>query len=269
MMDQVKLITKINSIPYSLFNALSEAVFYTTYPAKAKVLSVNRKLKNLHRGERCHILGLGPSLRNADLPSIRGEKTFSVNNYIWSEWSDSIIPDYFVLVDSAYYDTNNEILNGTFAKFPEARFFFTYKAMHVVEAMDTRPIHRHYMNCKLIQHGSMVRYDLSRNMTATMNVVLAAIQIALYMGFGEIVLHGCDFNQFTNPELALHCWNHREDDDKIRMSMSEFLNRHAIMLNHHYALDKVARKLGVRILNATPGSLIDAYERVDFKAVVD
>lgn len=268
-MDQVNLIAKIDRIPYSAFNALSQAVFCATYPAKRKVLSVNGRLRNLHSGERCHILGLGPSLRTADLNSIRKGRIFAVNNFIWSGWSDSIVPDYFVLVDSAYYDEGNGILNGTFAKFPEARYFFTYKALKTVEKMDAKPDLRHYMNCKLIQHGSMIRYSLTGNMTATMNVVLAAIQIALYMGFGEIVLHGCDFNQFTNPEMALHCWNQREDDDRIRMSMSEFLNRHAIMLNHHYALEKTARRLGVRILNATPGSLIDAYERVDFEEVVD
>ncbi|MBL8025100.1 MAG: DUF115 domain-containing protein [Fibrobacteres bacterium] len=265
-MDYVSAIEKINSAIFGIFNMLSNANFFLN--GGASLLKENEAYHNIGRGKRCFILGLGPSLSSMDLSKIRAETIFAVNNFVWAELAKSINPTYYVVVDSQYYREKSDTLKEIVSKAPNCQYFFLNKGRTFVENMDNKPAKRAYINAKLVPYGDYVKFDMRSNMTASMNVVNAAIQIALYMGFSKIYLLGCDFNQFVDPQNILHCWSRRADDDVMTITYADFLNRHAIMLRHHYALNVAAKNRNIQIVNLTPGSLIDAYERADLAAVM-
>ena len=113
---------------------------------------------------------------------------------------------------------------------------------------------------KLFQHNSFVSVECTKNMTASVNVICQCIQVALYMGYKEIYLLGCDFNQYASlrPE---HFYNTDSDGREMYINMGNDAKWSAMVHFHHYALNKYATKRGIKIVNLTPNSLIDAYQR--------
>lgn len=87
------------------------------------------------------------------------------------------------------------------------------------------------------------------------NIVCYAIYLAMFMGYKRIILLGCDFNSFTSRK-ELHCY---QDDSDKTLSLSYELFCYSFCADTHYQLFNYARKHGIRIENATEGSLIDAY----------
>lgn len=107
-----------------------------------------------------------------------------------------------------------------------------------------------------------------------------AIYVALIEGYSEIDLYGADHNMFL--ELAVNDNNelcsldsHFYEECKPQMhplknclttedkvfKVHEFLHIVSIMFKSHYLLRSFADYLGARVINCTPGSMIDVYER--------
>jgi hypothetical protein len=100
--------------------------------------------------------------------------------------------------------------------------------------------------------------DFTKNLPTLGNVMVVAIALALYVGYKEIILLGADFNSFASTSRK-HCYT--EDNNVKLRSLSSELFMHSFVADTHYELRKYAEKHGVRIINATKGSLLDAYER--------
>jgi hypothetical protein len=49
--------------------------------AERDLLNQNEKLRNCHRGQRCFVIGNGPSLTKQDLAPLDGEITFVMNAF--------------------------------------------------------------------------------------------------------------------------------------------------------------------------------------------
>ena len=107
-----------------------------------------------------------------------------------------------------------------------------------------------------------------------------AIYVALIEGYKEIELYGADHSMFL--ELAVNDQNelcsldsHFYEDGKPKMhvlknctttedkifKVHEFLYIVYVMFNSHHLLRQFADYLGAKVLNCTPGSMIDSYER--------
>ena len=80
---------------------------------------------------------------------------------------------------------------------------------------------------------------------------------AIYMGFSEIVLLGCDFSLFASRKDS-HFYDSGESVDR-KESLFQDLQGHAIVCCQHSYLKKYADAHGVKIVNCTPGSLLDVY----------
>jgi len=57
---------------------LPEAYFH---PIRRDTIQKVQALKDLHKGERCFIIGNGPSLKKTDLAKLRNEYTFGMNRF--------------------------------------------------------------------------------------------------------------------------------------------------------------------------------------------
>ncbi len=127
-----------------------------------------------------------------------------------------------------------------------------------------------------------LRYALYKKgyfMVPDSTIANTAIFIALIEGYSEIEVYGCDHNQFL--ELAVneknqmcmrdtHFFDSKELDlrpiykpygDYAVWRVHEYMGFCWGMFCSHEMLRKFADYLGVRILNCTPGSMIDSYER--------
>jgi hypothetical protein len=81
----------VQRVPISL-----EAYFH---PWRRDSMRKLKALKDIHKGERCVIIGNGPSLNQTDVQKIRDEVTFGLNRiYLaWEEWGFSTT--YFLSVN--------------------------------------------------------------------------------------------------------------------------------------------------------------------------
>nr|WP_309098437.1 6-hydroxymethylpterin diphosphokinase MptE-like protein [Fredinandcohnia onubensis] len=228
----------------------------------------NLELKNKHKGERCFILGNGPSLKGMDLTKIQNEKIFAVNFFAKSYLFPQIQPTYYCMLDGAFgqakhIDDAIHILNAV-----NANFLLGEWAIKAFEHFDTSQKKIYYSFSSLIQYGDSTCYDFAKITTGSPNVINHCIKWALFMGFDEIYLLGCDFNQFARPKQG-HFYGSKpaHESNSYRRGMDLMYSSQALF--DHYALEKESRKINSKIFNATPNSLIDAYETVDYNSIFE
>lgn len=222
-----------------------------------KIIKRNEELKRKvseKQTEECFILGNGPSLRDVDLNLLKDKDTFTVNYFYRNE--KEFRSTYHVIIDDIFYDDRGEgELINIYKEHPDTIFLLKYASYK--RNKDLYDLNRTYFTlAKQFQYGKYVVCDMTKNMTACINVVLHCIQCAIYMGYKKIYLLGCDFNAYAQLKTE-----HFYDAQERVVSMGDDARWSSMAHYHHYALQEYASKIGVEIINLTPGSLIDAYKR--------
>ena len=213
----------------------------------------NVKLMEYKCSKKCYILGLGPSLKNVDLSLLDGD-VIATNRFINFEGGKGVTPKYYVLADKAFYEKDIELTQKAMEKFPETAFVFDGKYSGNKNFINKNNVFYAYMwqgYC-----NSKRKMDFTKRLPQLGNVVCLAISLAIYCGYEEIYLLGCDFNSFASQK-AIHCY---EEKDSGRLwTMSYELFCYSFVSDIHNELNKIANKKGLKIINITEGSLIDAY----------
>jgi hypothetical protein len=141
----------------------------------------------------------------------------------------------------------------------------------------------------LYQHKTLTKdfsgeIDLSKNIPSSQNVVQAAIFAAIYMGFKEIYLIGCDMTSiFLTFEANIegeqeitkeyHAYKYSESEKKsmlkaIKRHDNEFLlTEYAKTFSIYKQIQTYALKRNIQIINATPGGGLDVFERVKYENI--
>lgn len=119
-------------------------------------------------------------------------------------------------------------------------------------------------------------YDMGLAMPRPRNVLVPSIMSLMREGFSRIVLTGADHNWSRtlwvtdrNRVVSVQPHFYEDDDEELKRAEEIFKNVHihdvyrnyAIAFKSYFDVKAYADKKGVTILNATPGSFIDAFER--------
>ena len=90
-------------------------------------------------------------------------------------------------------------------------------------------------------------------------MIYDAMQIAMYMGFKEIVLLGVDMTQIKPGEDVPHFYENKSTDSEIlpRGNTTQPMKAFSIAR-------AVAEKRNVRMINATRGGNVEVLERIPF-----
>jgi hypothetical protein len=156
------------------------------HPWRRDTVSRLKKLENKYEGERCFILGNGPSLRNTDLSKLRHEYTFGMNR-IYLAFPDMGFPTtFFVSVnDLVIQQTARDIQNLDMPKFVSWRarqWLQPREDLYYLYTTYTGPTFARKITAR-VWEGATVTY--------------VALQIAFYLGFSEAILIGVDHNFTT------------------------------------------------------------------------
>ncbi len=151
------------------------------------------KLKDKFNGERIFIIGNGPSLNDINMKKLANEYTFSFNRaYIaYKEWGFK--PSFYSCIDKVVLPDNKQeinsmILNETYSK---TLFFFPdWGSDYLISSKQTFFLQSSY---KIVFEDNLDELSILFNVGAT------SIQIAVYLGFKEIILLGCDCNYVEKP----------------------------------------------------------------------
>lgn len=210
---------------------------------------------NKYVGKRCFIIASGPSVNEMDLDWLRGEITIGVNQ---SHLAIPFDPTYIAIVDSRLWfrvtaqfsELSSEIIcctsqdNLTGADYPGDNLGF------VCKQVDPAP--------KNGFRSNMFHYDLNKRLEPGWNVLFQpTIPFALWCGFSEIYLIGCDCTENGR--------SYDGDTKDVSYKQEIFTNYiHAI-----YALPSCLKKLNVKskIFNAGVGGKLEAFPRIDFDSL--
>jgi len=234
--------------------------------------------KDAFKGQKCFLIGNGPSLLVSDLDKIKksGIKSMACNfiNKIFdkTDWR----PELYCCEEASAILLNKEfILN----------YPLTAKFIKILPKQEQREI---FNECrediylfwgggaigKLSEEPSKIIYDGH-------TVMFPMLTIAMYMGFSEIYLLGVDNSQPPGVHTSdfLNLKNHFYDEDT-----DELNERRKIMrpygyddnwskyfdgVNRHYQVARdYAEAHGIKIYNATRGGQLDVFERIDVDKVL-
>ena len=229
------------------------------------------RFHNIHKGERCFIVGTGPSLRIEDVNLLKDEYTFGVNScltmYDKTDWRAT----YYGIVDS-----HTVSIMGDQLKSEEIPIFFYTDVDAVYDGkngiafpkddsanMMTDTFWKRWFP-KLFPETDFSD-DITKVVYTGKSVVYAMLQIAVYMGFSEIYLLGVDCN-YAQPKM--YSDNVTYIDHKTKWSKEKLLKNGNQMLPQFEIARKYADEHGIKIYNATRGGQLEAFERVDIEKVV-
>lgn len=141
------------------------------------------ELKDAYKGQRCFILGNGPSLNKTNLRSLRDEVTIGLNR-IYMKFDE-------IGFSTTFLCSVNELVLEQFRdeiSRQNSQIFLNAKAGYVGNAKS--PIY--YMTSKV---GAGFETDLSNHTWYPgATVTYAAMQLAYHLGFSEVILLGVDHN---------------------------------------------------------------------------
>lgn len=261
---------QIDSMLYRTYNLLSDILFSLNSETK-KLVSSNSVFENIHEGQRCFILGTGPSLdrlEESELALVNESVVFGVNSLYKSRVGKLVAPRYYTLVDNLYWESWSGAFEDVARVYKASPpiFITDPRARHIAAATANSKVPL-YIHAKKYPVGR-VDSDLSHNVFATMNVVSNTILAAMYLGFKEVYLLGCDYNAFCTQGHG-HCYDDGHETSQYEYSLAFYLKYYHLTTEFHYLIARLALKQGVKVINLTPGSLLDAYPRKRFQDCFD
>jgi hypothetical protein len=142
-------------------------------------------LKDIHKGERCFIIGNGPSLKNTDVSRLQGEFTFGMNR-IYLAFEDWGFPtNFLVCVNSLVIEQVYQDFQGL--KMPK---FFSWRSRQLLYPHGTPDEWTHFLFTTYT--GPRFSPDATGRMWEGATVTNVCLQLAFHMGFTQAILIGVD-----------------------------------------------------------------------------
>ena len=230
-----------------------------------KKLKENLQFQNkYHSGQRCFVIGNGPSLRPEDLDMIKqhGDISFAANR-IFKMFSETTWrPTFYAACDTTLFkNTKEEIeaLGGD--KFIPLDIY----DRHVTEKEGFYVFSRVPFTFFNLSPKFSNRLDKRFGEGGTITYHL--LQLAVSMGFKEIYLIGVDFSfsHGIGPDgIYFEDKTIKQDHFKNDMVNAETMPNLYLNLHAFQQAEGFTRKNGIRIFNATRGGKLEVFERVDF-----
>lgn len=218
-----------------------------------------RGFKNSHEG-RCFILATGPSLTIADLKKVEMEWTFGVNSICKVTHELGWEPTYFGIQDQNVYEKlkvdmdklekSTGFIGNTINLDQNPTFNWCEYPLNLLNHQYTYDVFK----SKFSNNSFLAVYD-------GYSVVYSMLQIAVYMGFKEIYLLGCDCN-YSDDRNKQHFVETGVFDPTYKTAGER-------MIFAYKKAKQYADKHGIHIYNATRGGMLEVFPRVDLDDVLD
>lgn len=233
------------------------------------------KFKDLHRGERCFILGNGPSLNKQNLTLISNEVSFVTNSFVLHKDFCDIAPNYYCISDARIYADNKEenilrsigkYLNFKGSKlllFVPIRFWFSLRFKSIIKS---NTFYINFQSNRKIWEDGNFSIDIKNGVNWGHTVILDfCLPIAFYMGFDEVYLLGCDMD-FSDDKHGNHFYK-EIDTNRVKKDEKERGLWYKIVFRSYEAAKTVFVDNGRVIYNATNGGKLEIFPRVDFESL--
>ncbi len=243
------------------FDRLKDFPSACFHPWRRKSIRALRGLKNSHKGERCFIIGNGPSLRKMDLSRLKNEFTFGMNRIYMLFPEIGFQTDLFLAVNDLVIEQCAEDIHSL--SMPKFIAWRSHK--HLQYSTSTHFLHTSYTGPKFTR-------DITGRLWEGATVTYTALQVAYYLGFSTAILIGVDHNFVTKGEPNTTVTS--QGDDPNHFSGAYFGKGFRWQLpdletsEKAYRMAKAAyEKDGRRVLDATVDGKLNVFDKVDFHSL--
>jgi hypothetical protein len=211
-----------------------------------------------HKGERCVIIGNGPSLKKTDVSKLKDEYTFGMNRvYLaFPEWGFET--SYFVSINDLVIQQSAEDIR----KLPMPKFLSWHSRPFITPTEDTMFLHTTYT-------GPKFAHDARRRMWEGATVTYVAMQLAFFMGFEQVILIGVDHSFTSQGQPNTTIVSQGDDSDHFnadyfgkgfRWQLPDLDTSEIAYLRARQAYEKAGRQ----IVDATIGGKLTVFPKVEF-----
>lgn len=233
------------------------------HPWRRDTINQLRKLKDTHQGQRCFIMGNGPSLAKTDLSKLKNEFTFGMNRIYLAFPEMGFKTSYYLSVNDLVIEQCAEDIQ----KLSMPRFV-SWRSRKWLSPQDNLFfLHTTYT-------GPRFTKDLTKRLWESATVTYVALQAAYYLGFSTVILIGVDHNFETKgkPNTTIVS----QGDDPNHFSPHYFGKGFRWQLPDletselGYRMAKEAfESAGRQVLDATVGGKLTIFPKIDYESLFD
>lgn len=242
------------------------------------------------KGKELVILGNGPSLRKTlddKIDWLLSHDLMAVNFAALSPEFLRLRPKYYILADGHFFnsfhsDSNVRKLWENFGKVSwDMTLLVPTKFKHFVKPllMHTHGLRVRYFNLTPVEGFRWLKHSLFRaglGLPRPRNVLIPAIMEGIRLGYKKIYLCGADHtwtktldvdNENFVISIQPHFYEDNEEEHKrVRetykgLKLHDVLGSMTVAFKSYWEISDYAKSRGIEIINASPGSMIDAFER--------
>lgn len=256
---------------------------------QAKHCPIVRNGADAPRGDRpLYIMGNGPSLRtNLDnnLELLERSDTLAVNFAANTPEFRIVRPKYYVLADPHFF---RNISDKNVAALLESLKAVDWRMTLFVPAKSRRSVARMIDNPMVSVEGfnflaaegwkwlEQFMFRLRLGMPRPRNVLIPSIMIGVWLGYKKIYILGADHSWLKtldvdsdNRVVSVQPHFYKEDSHEVErinrtyldLKLHQVLESMTIAFASYHKINAYASRCGITIINATPGSFIDAFPR--------
>ena len=253
-----------NGLIYQVKQQVHKAYNYFDYRFKLLNPLFNQQIdklhsfKNKHLGERCFIIGNGPSLNHTDLSRLRNEYTFGLNRIYLLFPKLGFTTSYYVSVNHLVL---TQFVEEIAEQIPVAKFTSWENFIITKDIPDTFYFYRH--------NSAGFHKDITKGLWGGATVTYVTMQIAYYMGFKKVILIGVDHSFATQGKA--HAKVTTQDSDPNHFDPSYFgkgITWQLPDLRTSELAYQLARnsyeEAGREIVDATIGGKLQVFKKINY-----
>lgn len=270
---------------------------YINHDLKVKdLLLLNKKYKNVHCGCRCFILGNGPSLKTVNFSLLKNEYVFTVNQIARTKEFCKLKSNYHFWADPSFFklDINRpedkELLDTMKKINTEDNKPVCFFPANQIDFVNKYELNKYLDVSYFLSYGSLseyIDYGIELDYTSTVpgfgTVVQWCITAAIYMGFSEIYLLGCDNSglmgtmktllEESNDNSHVYSTSINEEIRKKRVFNSFKFEDHVSCYYNtiisYRLLFEYCSKNNIRLINCSSNTLIDSIPRASIEDILN
>lgn len=236
-------------------------------------------LKDTHVGEKCFVIGNGPSLKAEDLDKLKEKGIFCLaskgiyNIFDETDWR----PDIWGVSDLDYIKIKEDDINQLtgFPKLVCAQAY-TQKGIQLKDAI-------YYPFIQAERTPRFFNQDIMRGIHFYGTITGKLINIAVYMGFSEIYLLGCDNTSpmkkdesgrmVIDTSKKMHFKeNYYKGEKEIKeayKNVGDLQEAWKFVAKSFVDIKYFCDSIGINIYNATRGGELEVFSRINFEELME
>lgn len=257
-----------------------------------KTLNYNKRFRNVHQGERCFILGNGPSLKNIDLELLKHEQVFTVNHFNKMDNYKAVHTNYHFWMDAAFFDmrddihTNMDDVYESYYQIGQERAV-CFLPIHAYRFLKRHGVYEQIKSIHYLYVGGFLEkdrkldVDIQYAISPFATVVQYAVIVAIYMGFSKIYLLGCDTTNILgilnsaleNKNGPMHAYNNDGAESLCKQAVENLdmsyilLDQYKLFLGYEKLYEYCSER-GIELVNCSDPTLITSIPQISIETVM-